>query len=191
MRRALLVILPLLVPFAHAYTAVHQALPAWSSPSTSHAARVPAVVAAAKKQEKKRSTPNALKYVGRENTDYVRGTFGIGENESKVIWGIVFAALVFGGGLSEEQAQKIGAAQRSVCQLCGTYSSCAHASSKSLLLTLPRPSAGDAEASWVGRGHQAEGEARRMHRLQQVHRRGISEGVYSHAVDRDTRIQDT
>ena len=42
-----------------------------------------------------------------------RGSFGIGENESKAIWGVVLAAIVFGGALDEDAAQKIGAAQRS------------------------------------------------------------------------------
>lgn len=34
------------------------------------------------------------------------------DNESKVIWGVVAAALVFGGGLDDETAKKIGEAQR-------------------------------------------------------------------------------
>ena len=43
---------------------------------------------------------------------YRRGSFGIGENESKVLWVIVAAALVFGGKLDERTAQDIGSAQR-------------------------------------------------------------------------------
>lgn len=42
---------------------------------------------------------------------YRRGSFGIGENESKVLWVIVGAALVFGGSIDEEKAAKIRAAQ--------------------------------------------------------------------------------
>ena len=72
------------------------------------ATRAPPVVALAKKK-----TNVDFSDTGSKDADgYRRGSFGIGENESIVIWGIVAAALVFGGGLDEETAQKIGEAQR-------------------------------------------------------------------------------
>lgn len=50
---------------------------------------------------------------GSTDTDgYTRGSFGIGENESKVIWALLAAALISGGALDDETAQKIGEAQR-------------------------------------------------------------------------------
>jgi len=69
-------------------------------------------VAAAKKKPVKQ---NSADFAGMGSTDadgYRRGSFGIGDNESKVIWGVVAAALVFGGGLDDETAKKIGEAQR-------------------------------------------------------------------------------
>ena len=43
---------------------------------------------------------------------YRRGSFGIGENESKVLWVVLLSALLFSGSLDDETAQKIGEAQR-------------------------------------------------------------------------------
>ena len=57
-----------------------------------------------------------MDFSGTGSTDadgYRRGSFGIGENESKVIWALVLSALVLGGGLDDETAKKIGDAQRS------------------------------------------------------------------------------
>jgi len=76
--------------------------------------RTLSIVAAAKKKPQKKA--NSLDFAGTGSTDksgYRRGSFGIGENESIVIWGVVAAALVFGGALDDETAKKIGAAQRS------------------------------------------------------------------------------
>ena len=80
-------------------------------------ARAHDIVAMAKKPvQKKKSSSSSLDFAGFGSTDtdgYRRGSLGIGENESKVIWAVVIGALVFGGGLDDETAQKIGAAQRS------------------------------------------------------------------------------
>jgi hypothetical protein len=80
-------------------------------------ARAHAIVAMAKKPvQKKKLSSSSLDFAGLGSTDtdgYRRGSLGIGENESKVIWAVVIGALVFGGGLDDETAQKIGAAQRS------------------------------------------------------------------------------
>jgi len=42
---------------------------------------------------------------------YRRGSFGIGENESKVLYAILFAALVLGGNIDEERAAELRAAE--------------------------------------------------------------------------------
>jgi hypothetical protein len=73
--------------------------------------RAPQALASAKKQSKSQNAD--FSKMGSTDADgYRRGSFGIGENESKLIWGAVFAALIFGGALDDETAQKIGAAQR-------------------------------------------------------------------------------
>lgn len=72
------------------------------------------VVAAAKQKKGFRGSLDFAKAGSQDANGYRRGSFGIGEKESVVIWGVVALALVLGGSLSEEQAQKIGEAQRSL-----------------------------------------------------------------------------
>ena len=92
-------------------------LAVYARPAKAPTARAHDIVAMAKKPvQKKKSSSSSLDFAGLGSTDtdgYRRGSLGIGENESKVIWAVVIGALVFGGGLDDETAQKIGAAQRS------------------------------------------------------------------------------
>ena len=69
------------------------------------------------KQRPSRSGPrrsSQFERLGSTDSDgYVRGSFGIGQNESIVLWSIVLVALVLGGYLDEDVARRIGDAQRS------------------------------------------------------------------------------
>jgi len=85
--------------------------------TATHTPQRACVAALAKKAKspKKGRQPGSVDFARAASTDadgYRRGSFGIGEKESVVIWLLVAAALVFGGGLDEETAQKIGEAQR-------------------------------------------------------------------------------
>lgn len=73
--------------------------------------RAPAVVAA---EKDRKGSLDFSRTGSADKTGYRRGSFGIGEKESVVIWGVVAAFLVFGGSIDEETAQRIGEAQRSI-----------------------------------------------------------------------------
>ena len=49
-----------------------------------------------------------------DSSGYRRGSFGIGRNESIVLWAVVALALTFGGSLDKDSAARIGDAQRSI-----------------------------------------------------------------------------
>ena len=87
----------------------------WIAPIAVPRSRAPAVILLDKRKQKpaKRGT---LDFSGTGSTDasgYRRGSFGIGKNESIVIYAIVALALTFGGAINEETAQKIREAQQS------------------------------------------------------------------------------
>ena len=84
-----------------------------SSSASAGALRITAVTASAKRGKKKSSGVNFAATGSTDVDGTRRGSFGIGESESVIIWGLVLAALVFGGALDDETAQKIGEAQRS------------------------------------------------------------------------------
>ena len=75
------------------------------------------LVALAKKMPPKASTSTTeFSAMGSTDADgYRRGTFGIGETESKILWGLVLGALLFGGDAAEERA----AVQRSAVSIWG------------------------------------------------------------------------
>ena len=110
--RLLVLLLALQLPSSLAYSPGAATL----CPATT--ARTPqraCVAALAKKAPKKGRQPGSVDFARAASTDadgYRRGSFGIGEKESVVIWVLVAAALVFGGALDDETAQKIGEAQR-------------------------------------------------------------------------------
>ena len=156
-RPLVLLVLAACLPVLSAFTPGTALRSAAAAPARAMApARATCVVAAArKKQPKKGSRPTNVDFAGTGSTDvdgYRRGSFGIGEKESVVIWGLVIAArdarhsnpspkglgrtgssrlhppvapsayapitsraqaLVFGGALDDETAQRIGEAQRS------------------------------------------------------------------------------
>ena len=107
----LLLLTPSAASFALSARGTSMAVASWQAP------RAAVVVAAAKRPVKKTAKKSSgvdFSDTGSADADgYRRGSFGIGENESYVIWGIVLAALAFGGALDDETAQKIGEAQRS------------------------------------------------------------------------------
>ena len=95
--------------------ATHAPRPHAVSRSSSHE-RAPICIAAANKKKPSKKSSSSLDFGSTGSTDadgYRRGSFGIGETESIVIWAVVGAALVFGGALDDETAKKIGDAQRS------------------------------------------------------------------------------
>jgi hypothetical protein len=106
----LLLLTPSAASFALSAHGTSVAVASWQAPRA-------AVVSAAKRPVKKTAKKSSgVDFSGTGSADadgYRRGSFGIGENESYVIWGIVLAALAFGGALDDETAQKIGEAQRS------------------------------------------------------------------------------